>query len=254
VANRALDFTAGGQLFEAYWNMFIASLRPVFWAAIFCATVVGCWLLWNLYQPLDFYYAMIAGLSKFWTVMGFSPDKMLNVQTDTGRVMVRMRNVDLLPQVGQALDRWTHILSWMTVAFLGGGLLLGGLYIRFAEHLSRNTRKRTHERGAAITDAASLAEMIADDNAQKLKAEQASPPPKGERTSNGLPGYSGLLYPLYHCRGAMAVAHRTDALHGHGDNRYRQINRPPGYTDTSQSAEGKGGRIRSHRVVRRALL
>jgi len=183
VANRALDFTAGGQLFEAYWNMFIASLRPVFWAAIFCATVVGCWLLWNLYQPLDFYYAMIAGLSKFWTVMGFSPEKMLNVQTDTGRVMVRMRNVDLLPQVGQALDRWTHILSWMTVAFLGGGLLLGGLYIRFAEHLSRNTRKRTHERGAAITDAASLAEMIADDNAQKLKAEQASPPPKGERTS-----------------------------------------------------------------------
>jgi hypothetical protein len=188
MANRALDFTAGGQLFEAYWNMFVASLRPVLWAAVGCALAMWFWKLWTVYQPQDFYYATMFGLAKLWQVMGFDPDKTINVASEYGKMLVRIRNVDILPQVQAAMSRWGHILLWVTGAFIAGGAVLGGTYGLYAERLSQNTRKRTNERGAAITDAVSLKLLIEQDNEQKSLSERG-----GRKAPQGRVSQTGYL-------------------------------------------------------------
>ena len=171
MANPAGDFTAGGQLFEAYWNMFLSSLKPILWFGLAGGVLIFIYRLNFVMQESDWYYLGMWLLAKFWDAINGDPHKLFNVHSNGFVTQVRGVNLAYYPPIANAMERWQSTL-WKTI---GTAIMCSGLaamvYIPFAEKIGKATRKRTRERGAFITDDATLREMIEDDNKPKMKAE-----------------------------------------------------------------------------------
>lgn len=171
MANPAGDFTAGGQLFEAYWNMFLSSLKPILWFGLAGGVLIFIYRLNFVMQESDWYYLGMWLLAKFWDAINGDPHKLFNVHSNGFVTQVRGVNLAYYPPIANAMERWESTL-WKTI---GTAIMCSGLaamvYIPFAEKIGKATRKRTKERGAFITDDATLREMIEDDNKPKMKAE-----------------------------------------------------------------------------------
>lgn len=173
MANPAGDFTAGGQLFEAYWNMFLSSLRPILWTALGAALLMWIYLLYAVVEERDWYYLGVWLIAQFWDFIDGDPHKLFNVHQDGFVSQVRGINLAHYPPIADAMDRWVVVLRRTFGIFVMTAGLASMLYIPFAERIGKATRKRSKERGAFVTHAASLREMIEGDNKPKMAAERA---------------------------------------------------------------------------------
>jgi type IV conjugative transfer system coupling protein TraD len=166
------DFTFGGQLFEAYWNMFVSSLRPVLYVS---ATFGILGAIGHGYMTLlkdDFYYLIMRGFSALWNVTGLNPNKMIELKGYGDRIPVRMRNVELFQPMADAMDRWQYVLGLTAGWFVVGFGIAFLVYPQIAIHIAQKQRQRTNERGASITSADALRDMVASDNEARARAEQ----------------------------------------------------------------------------------
>lgn len=173
MANPAGDFTAGGQLFEAYWNMFLSSLRPILWISLGVAILTWVYLLYFVVQERDWYYLGMWLLAQMWDFINGDPNKLFNVHQNGYVSQVRGINLAHYPPIASAMDRWFLVLQRTFGMFVIAAGLSSMLYIPFAERIGKATRKRSKERGAFITDAESLREMIEEDNEPKMLTERA---------------------------------------------------------------------------------
>lgn len=173
MANPAGDFTAGGQLFEAYWNMFLSSLRPILWISLGVALVTWIYLLYFVIQEKDWYYLGMWALAQFWDFINGDPNKLFNVHQDGFVTQVRGVNLAHYPPIADAMDRWFLVLKRTFGMFVISAGLTSMFYIPFAERIGKATRKRSKERGAFVTNFDSLREMIEEDNKPKMRNERA---------------------------------------------------------------------------------
>jgi hypothetical protein len=165
------DFTFGGQLFEAYWHMFVSSLKPILYVAALPATATLAVVSWTTMHKDDLYYLIMATFAKLWLWLGLNGDKLVNLRGYDMRMTVRMRNVDAFPPLEQALTRWLNLLEWTGLFFVLGAAIGLLVYPQVAAYIARKQRQRTNQRGAFITDAQTLRDMIEEDNRTKAKAE-----------------------------------------------------------------------------------
>lgn len=96
-------FTAGGQLVEAWWNMFLSSLRPILFAGLFCGGAMWIWLAFQV-EDDDFYH------------------------------------IGLYDGVIDAVATARTMLFQTLGAFLAGAILFGAVHVPVARHVGKLTR------------------------------------------------------------------------------------------------------------------
>ena len=193
MARFAGDFTFGGQLFEAYWNMFVSSLRPVMYIALGTALLGGGSVAWRHLRSDDFYYLTMAAFARAWNAIGLNPDKLVNLRGYGSRIGVRMRNVDMFEPLKESLDRWQYLAEMTGLWFVFGIGVALLIYPLVAVRFARSQRKRTNQRGAFLTTAADLRKMVEDDNAARQERERKKGEPVRPRPIDRLMRAVGLF-------------------------------------------------------------
>jgi len=171
MANPTGHFTAGGQLVEAYWHMFLSSLRPILLAGLFCGGAMWLWLAFQVEDDI-FYPLGLWLVAKVWTVIELDPDKLFHVRSEWGETLaIRAKNIGFYDGVIDAIEVARNMLVMTVGTFVGGAILFGAIYVPVAQYVGRQTKKRSRERGAFLTDPASLEAEITADNIDRLNIE-----------------------------------------------------------------------------------
>ncbi len=141
------DFTFGGQIFEAYWNMFISSMRPVFWVALAFSTVAIAVIGYRTMEGDDAYFLVMRGFAAFWELTNLNPDKVMVLRGYDIQASVYMKNIGTFPPMVESMGRWRNLCVWAIGTFaIGAGVALL-VYPHIAILFARNQRKRTNQRG-----------------------------------------------------------------------------------------------------------
>ncbi len=170
MGSRAGDFTFGGQLFEAYWNMFVSSLRPILFVAYLGATILLVAVVVTTMTGHDLYFLAMRGLGGFWDIANLNEAKVVSIRdADGDRHLWRIVHIEHFPALRDSMRRWSNLLFWSGVGFAMGTAIALLLYPQVAAFFARKQRERTNERGASLVEADQLLAALRDHNKTRAK-------------------------------------------------------------------------------------